>query len=107
MPAFGLHHHSEQNAFNLADDLIEPFRPLVDLFVRLRVSGDDSELTPTDKGALVELLHYDLLTPDGISAALAVTDRMAASLLRVIDKSDSELLELPILLPLLVHTDEH
>jgi CRISPR-associated protein Cas1 len=26
-------HNSEQNAFNLADDLIEPFRPLVDLHV--------------------------------------------------------------------------
>jgi CRISP-associated protein Cas1 len=30
-PPIGLFHASEQNAFNLADDLIEPFRPLVDL----------------------------------------------------------------------------
>ena len=33
LPQLGLFHHSEVNAFNLADDLIEPFRPLVDLLV--------------------------------------------------------------------------
>lgn len=30
----GINHHSELNSFNLVDDLIEPFRPLVDLIVR-------------------------------------------------------------------------
>lgn len=30
---FALHHHSAENAFNLVDDLIEPFRPIVDLKV--------------------------------------------------------------------------
>lgn len=30
-PTFGIHHDSQLNAFNLADDLIEPYRPLVDL----------------------------------------------------------------------------
>ena len=29
----GIHHHSAENAFNLVDDLIEPFRPIVDLKV--------------------------------------------------------------------------
>ncbi|MBK8318345.1 MAG: CRISPR-associated endonuclease Cas1 [Betaproteobacteria bacterium] len=32
-PTVGLFHDSEQNAFNLADDLIEPSCPLVDLYV--------------------------------------------------------------------------
>jgi CRISPR-associated protein Cas1 len=30
LPAFGVHHASRSNAFNLVDDLIEPFRPFVD-----------------------------------------------------------------------------
>lgn len=30
-PTFGIHHRSQLNAFNLADDLIEPFRAIVDL----------------------------------------------------------------------------
>lgn len=29
----GIFHHNEQNNFNLADDLLEVFRPVVDLFV--------------------------------------------------------------------------
>ena len=46
LPSLGLFHASEQNAFNLADDLIEPFRPLVDLFVATQINRDDSELQP-------------------------------------------------------------
>lgn len=32
-PSIGIFHHSELNNYNLADDMIEPFRPLVDLYV--------------------------------------------------------------------------
>ncbi|NLC75179.1 MAG: type II CRISPR-associated endonuclease Cas1 [Clostridiales bacterium] len=32
-PTLGIHHHNQFNAFNLADDLIEPWRPMVDLLV--------------------------------------------------------------------------
>ena len=53
LPSFGLFHHSEQNAFNLADDVIEPFRSLVDLHVITNLKPDDiqQELTPPDKVA--------------------------------------------------------
>ncbi len=30
-PTFGIHHDSQLNAFNLADDLIEPYRAIIDL----------------------------------------------------------------------------
>lgn len=33
IPSIGIHHRSEQNPFNLVDDLIEPFRPVVDSIV--------------------------------------------------------------------------
>ena len=33
IPAFGLHHHNQLNAFNLVDDMIEPFRCFVDMIV--------------------------------------------------------------------------
>ena len=33
LPAFGLCHQNELNSFNLADDIIEPYRPLVDAYV--------------------------------------------------------------------------
>lgn len=44
LPAFGLHHCSELNAFNLADDMIEPFRPFVDAIVRELLDEDGDEL---------------------------------------------------------------
>ena len=33
-PPLGLHHDSQLNAFNLADDLLEPYRPFVDFECR-------------------------------------------------------------------------
>ena len=61
LPAFGLFHHSEQNAFNLADDLIEPYRPLVDSYVLANYPTEpDQQLAPTDKGRLVAVLHADV-----------------------------------------------
>lgn len=61
LPAFGLFHHSEQNAFNLADDLIEPYRPLVDAAVLTHYPEEpDRDLAPADKARLVALLHEDV-----------------------------------------------
>lgn len=61
LPAFGLFHHSEQNAFNLADDLIEPYRPLVDAGILTHYPEEpDRDLEPADKGQLVALLHDDV-----------------------------------------------
>ena len=37
----GVHHKNEYNDFNLADDLIEPFRPIVDLFVYKLMDGEE------------------------------------------------------------------
>lgn len=61
LPAFGLFHHSEQNAFNLADDLIEPYRPVVDGEVLGYFPTEpDRDLEPSDKGRLVSILHSDV-----------------------------------------------
>jgi CRISPR-associated protein Cas1 len=61
LPAFGLFHHSEQNNFNLADDLFEPYRPWVDAHVLEHYPEEpERELEPADKGRLVALLHEDV-----------------------------------------------
>ena len=54
-PSFGIHHSSELNAFNLADDLIEPFRPIIDLFVKRNIKKD-TELSSAIKIELLKLL---------------------------------------------------
>ena len=69
LPLWGIHHDSELNEYNLADDLFEPFRPFVDYAVAVKGLGQGEGLTTEDKRQLVGLLteqvqvqglHYDL-----------------------------------------------
>lgn len=57
LPALGIHHHNRSNAFCLADDLIEPLRPMVDSRVRCLAMAGHVEVTPHVKKALLSLLH--------------------------------------------------
>ncbi|MFA5242420.1 MAG: type II CRISPR-associated endonuclease Cas1 [Sulfuricella sp.] len=95
LPSIGLFHASEQNAFNLADDVIEPFRPLVDLFVFKMMPKVDNELHPEDKAALVSLLNVDVGMPRGKMSVLSAIEHMIESLARIYDGGSETLLELP------------
>ncbi len=107
LPTIGLFHSSEQNAFNLADDLIEPFRAIVDLHVATnRRVDDEQELIPTDKAALVSLLHVDVRMPRGVMSVLASVEQAAESLMRLYDGGGESLLELPQLIGLSLHRHE-
>ncbi len=106
LPAFGLFHASEQNAFNLADDLIEPFRPLVDLCVKNMPSLDHDELQPQDKVALVNLLNTDVAMPRGKMSVLSAIEQTVESLARIYDGGDAAMLELPSLIGLELHRFE-
>ena len=55
---FGIHHSSQENQFNLASDLMEPFRPFVDYWVKAHERI--KELTPDIKYGLVELLSLEI-----------------------------------------------
>jgi CRISP-associated protein Cas1 len=104
LPTLGLFHSSEQNAFNLADDLIEPYRPVVDLHVASHRKSDDSlELTTTDKAALVGLLNIDIAMPRGVMSVLASIEQAAESIARVYEGGGDELLEMPKLMSLRQH----
>lgn len=103
MPSIGLFHASEQNAFNLADDVIEPFRPLVDLFVSKMAPQPDDELHPEDKVALVSLLNIDVGMPRGKMSVLAAIEQMIESLARIYDGGSESLLEPPTLIGLEQH----
>lgn len=84
--AFGLHHRSEQNSFNLADDFIEPFRPLLDAYLLKHFPDEKHEsLTPGHKAILADFLNQDtaMLDPDGVhtrSVILAATEAVVVSL---------------------------
>jgi CRISPR-associated protein Cas1 len=106
LPSIGLFHASEQNAFNLADDLIEPFRPLVDLHVAKHPTADDAELQPEDKAALVGLLDVDMGMPRGVMSVLAAIEHTVESLARILESGAESSLELPTLTGLRQHQRE-
>lgn len=102
LPAFGLFHRSEQNAFNLADDLIEPYRPLVDAGVLTHYQDEpDRDLEPTDKGRLVALLHEDVTlsshsSEDGCCTVLAAIEATVSGLSGIVlNNLPQEYLALP------------
>ena len=59
MPFLGINHKNQFNQFNLADDLMEVFRPLVDLFVKVHL-GDENKLTTQIKGQLYNIVNIEV-----------------------------------------------
>lgn len=57
-PSLGVHHHNRYSAFCLADDLMEPYRPIIDGAVVevTGVFGADHPVDKTTKAALLEVL---------------------------------------------------
>ena len=62
-PAIGLYHHNRSNAFPLADDLMEPFRPFVDEIVYALCEEGKMTLNKETKGALINVLYCDTEYP--------------------------------------------
>lgn len=109
LPSLGLFHRSEQNSFNLADDVIEPFRPLIDLYVINQLNAEtdtERELNPTDKVSLVSLLNVDIAMPRGVMSVLSAIEQCIESLVRVYENSSEAPLELPRLVGLRQHVVE-
>lgn len=97
-PSLGVHHHNRYDTFCLADDLMEPFRPLVDRAVaELREqTEDDPELDRETKRAILEAL-LARFTADGESRTLFDwASRTAQSLASAIESGDKKL-EIPLL----------
>lgn len=61
IPELGIHHHNQMNPYCLADDLMEPFRPYIDLCIKSQGITDNSPLTTNDKKRLVGLLDLGII----------------------------------------------
>lgn len=53
----GVHHKNQLNSFNLADDLIEPFRPVVDVFVAQNYDSWENSFDTYQKAELQKLFN--------------------------------------------------
>jgi CRISPR-associated protein Cas1 len=79
-PGLGIFHRHPYNAMPLADDLMEPFRPLVDRVVLGLVREGQTVVSPEVKRQLAGVLHADQQTPAGSSPLESCIYRLAASL---------------------------
>lgn len=79
-PTIGLHHRDRGNDMALADDLMEPFRPIVDICVKRLMEQGQTEVTAEVKNALVSLTALDLPTAEGVSPLAVCIQRLATSL---------------------------
>jgi CRISPR-associated protein Cas1 len=67
----------------LVDDLIEPFRPVIDIKVWLLRKQGEKEVKPETKRALVQALYDDMLTDVGATPVIVCMQRVAVSLAQV------------------------
>ena len=87
LPALGVHHRGRLNPFALADDLMEPYRPLADsLVIELLKGADETELTPERKRRLAAILRLDLKATKGISPLQEVLHSLSLSLAQSYEK---------------------
>lgn len=94
-PSIGVHHANRGNAFALADDLIEPFRPLVDLVAAALVERGVAEVTPEAKRAFASLVALDLEGEAGVTTVMAAANRLAQSVARCFETGRAAELVLP------------
>jgi len=86
LPAVGIHHRNKYNPFCLADDIMEPYRPLVDLLV-LEVaedydSTDIEQLSPALKAKLLVIPTLDVVIEGERSPLMIGVQRTTASLMQ-------------------------
>lgn len=106
-PSLGLFHKSELNSFNLADDLIEPFRPIIDLYVASRFSYEDKyePMTPELKREIYRLMNCDMLLSGEHHMISNCVDKVVASLSTSMQE-EKNVLKLPTLIALQEHRYE-
>ena len=97
-PSLGIHHHNRYDAFCLADDLMEPFRPIVDRAVA-EIKGrreGELELDRETKRALLEALLGRFAWEGESRTLFDWVSRTAQSLAAAIESGDKKL-EIPLL----------
>lgn len=87
LPAFGLQHSSVANAFNLADDLIEAYRPMVDALAveRWREQPDKDALDLDDRRAMAAVLNRNVRLGEETVQILTAVEQSTASLVRAFE----------------------
>jgi CRISPR-associated protein Cas1 len=81
-PIFGIHHENSTNPFPLADDIMEPFRPLVDFYAKQAVAAGIWNLDPSAKQMMSAFLWADLHFEGETTPFYVAMERLAFSLVK-------------------------
>lgn len=82
-PTLGVHHSNEGNAMRLVDDLMEPFRPIIDLRVWQLNQIEEVQLSAAIKKSIVLTMFVDIQTEAGVSPVTVCIQNLANSLVQV------------------------
>lgn len=99
-PSLGIHHKNQLNQFNLADDVIEPFRPVVDNFVYQNYKDMCEEFNSFQKAELVRLLNCKIIVDDKYCSLSHAVELMIQSIVYSFEHE-----EINLKLPRIVNTD--
>jgi len=82
LPTLGIHHHNKYNAYCLADDIMEPYRPYVDGVVLNILNNEDDiyDLSPVLKKQLLQIPVIDIVIDEKKSPLMIGMQRTTASL---------------------------
>lgn len=82
LPTLGIHHHNRYNAYCLADDIMEPYRPYVDelVFGLIQQHGKNLELTRDIKAKLLTIPTLDVIISGKRSPLMIAASQTTASL---------------------------
>ena len=83
LPTLGIHHHNRYNAYCLADDIMEPYRPYVDelVFAIVKDQGvENLQLTTTLKARLLSIPTLDVVIGGKRSPLMVAATQTTASL---------------------------
>lgn len=99
MPAFGIHHNSELNAFNLTDDIFEVFRPCVDFYVhglkQELLENGSNDLPASIRQQLANMGNVTCRIDGQIHTLANAAEKIAAGLVSAIENKSAALLPLP------------
>lgn len=97
-PSLGIHHKSELNSFNLADDIIEPFRPFVDLVVASSFKNM-VEFGTVEKATLLQSVNASVIIEKEKTSVANAIERTVQSYTDAL-KNGNKTLVLPAIMPL-------
>ena len=96
----GIHHKNESNPFNLADDLMEPLRPVVDMWVDTNCEELFETLTKSNRRDLISLVNMPINFGNKKMRIRYAIDMYIKSLTSAINGENADLFTIPKLLPL-------